>query len=98
MQVADNLSARCGTGVDWWDMESIRIYDDHYSRQYGFLRSYLEKVIYRYRDCGDLHNGFVCLKCKDCGHEYLLAFPRKYHCFQLVIFNAYLASILRTCR
>jgi len=23
-------------------------------------------VIYRYLDCGDLHNGFARVKCKDC--------------------------------
>ena len=55
----------------------VRIYDDHFSRQYGFWRPYLEKVIYRYLDCGDLHNGFARVKCKDCGHEYLLAFSCK---------------------
>jgi hypothetical protein len=35
------------------------------------------------------------VKCKDCGHEYLLAFSCKWRCFQLVIFDALLASILR---
>ena len=55
----------------------VRIYDDHFSRQYGVWRAYLEKVIYRYLDCGDLHNGFARVKCKDCGHEYLLAFSCK---------------------
>ncbi len=34
-------------------------------------------MIYRYLDCGDLHNGFARVKCKDCGHEYLLAFSCK---------------------
>jgi hypothetical protein len=34
-------------------------------------------VIYRYLDCGILHNGFARVKCKDCRHEYLLAFPCK---------------------
>ncbi|MCX5847111.1 MAG: transposase [Deltaproteobacteria bacterium] len=33
--------------------------------------------MYRYLDCGDLHNGFSRVKCKDCGHEYLLAFSCK---------------------
>jgi hypothetical protein len=55
----------------------VRIYDDHFSRQYGFGRPYLEKVVYRYLDCGDLHNGFARVKCKNCGHEYLLAFSCK---------------------
>jgi ribosomal protein S27E len=40
-------------------------------------RTYTLNVIYRYLDCGDLHNGFARVKCKDCGHEYLLAFSCK---------------------
>ncbi len=44
----------------------VRIYDEHFSRQYGFWRPYVEQVIYRYLDCGDLHNGIVRVKCKDC--------------------------------
>jgi hypothetical protein len=31
-------------------------------------------VIYRYLNCGDLHFGFARVKCKDCGHEFLLPF------------------------
>jgi hypothetical protein len=42
-----------------------RIYDEHFSRQYGFWRPYVEQVIYRYLNCGDLHNGFARVKCKD---------------------------------
>jgi len=55
----------------------VRIYDEHFSRQYGFWRPYVEQVIHRYLDCGDPHNGFARVKCKDCGHEYLLAFSCK---------------------
>jgi len=33
--------------------------------------------IYRYLDCGFLHNGFARVRCKDCGHEYLVAFSCK---------------------
>ncbi|TRZ75934.1 MAG: transposase [Deltaproteobacteria bacterium] len=55
----------------------VQIYDDHFSRQYGFWRPYVERVIYRYLDCGDLHNRFARVKCGDCGHEYLLAFSCK---------------------
>ena len=51
--------------------------DEHFSRQYGFWRSCVEQVIYRYLDCGDLHNGFARVKCNDCGYEYLLAFSCK---------------------
>ena len=48
-----------------------------HQRQYGFWRPYVQQVIYRYLDCGDIHNGFARVKCKDCGHEYLLAFSCK---------------------
>jgi hypothetical protein len=37
----------------------VQVYDEHFSRQYGFWRRYVEQVIYRYHDCGDLHNG-IC--------------------------------------
>jgi hypothetical protein len=37
----------------------------------------VRQVIYRYLDCGILHNGFARVRCKDCGHEYLLAFSCK---------------------
>ena len=37
----------------------------------------MRKVIYRYLDCGIPHNGFARVRCKDCGHEYLLAFSCK---------------------
>ncbi len=33
----------------------VQIYDEHFSRQYGFWRPYIEQVIYRYLDCGNLH-------------------------------------------
>jgi len=37
----------------------------------------VKQVIYRYLDCGILYTGFARVKCKDCGHEYLLAFSCK---------------------
>ena len=54
-----------------------QIYDERFSKQYGFFRSYVRQVIYRYLDCGILHNGFARVRCGDCGHEYLLAFSCK---------------------
>ena len=54
-----------------------QVYDDRFAKQYGFFRSYVKRVIYRYLDCGILHNGFARVRCKDCGHEYLLAFSCK---------------------
>jgi len=51
-----------------------QVCDDRFARQYGFFRPYVKDVVYRYLDCGILHNGFARVKCSDCGHEYLLAF------------------------
>ena len=50
------------------------VYENRFERQYGFFRPYMRKVIYRYLDCGDPHNGFARVRCGNCGHEYLLAF------------------------
>ena len=44
-----------------------QVYDERFSRQYGFFRPYTKEVIYRYLDCGDLHHGFARVKCPDCG-------------------------------
>ena len=53
------------------------VWGERYERQYRFWRSWIQSVIYRYLDCGDLHCGFARVKCKGCGHEYLLAFSCK---------------------
>ena len=39
-----------------------------------FFHPYIKQVIYRYLDCGILHNGFARVKRKDGGNEYVLAF------------------------
>jgi len=57
--------------------ELERAWDDMYSSRYGFWRTYVMTVIYRYLDCGDLHMGFARVRCEECGHEYLLAFSCK---------------------
>ena len=57
--------------------EFERIYDDRFPKKCGFLRPYVKQVIYRYLDCGILHNGFARVKCGECGHEYLLALSGK---------------------
>ncbi len=51
--------------------------NERFSKQYGFFRPYVRQVIYRFLDCGILHNGFARVKCGECGHEYLLAFSCK---------------------
>ncbi len=57
--------------------ELAGVWDDQYERRYGFWRPYVMDVILKYLDCGDLHCGFARVKCKDCGHEYLLGYSRK---------------------
>ena len=57
--------------------ELERAWDDMYASRYGFWRTYVMTVIYRYLDCGDLHMGFARVRCEECGHEYLLAFSCK---------------------
>ena len=54
-----------------------QVYEERFERRYGFFRSYVKQVIYRYLDCGVLKNGFARVRCGDCGHEYLLAFSCK---------------------
>ena len=54
-----------------------QVYEERFERQYGYFQPYVRKVIYRYLDCGILHNGFARVRCEDCGHEYLLAFSCK---------------------
>ena len=54
----------------------IQVDEERFERTYGFFRPYLQKVIFRYLDCGDLHNGFARMKCEDCGHEYLAPSPQ----------------------
>jgi hypothetical protein len=43
-----------------------QVYDERFAKQYGFFRSYVRQVIYRYLDCGILRNGFARVKCADC--------------------------------
>ena len=40
----------------------VRVYEEYFPRQYGFWRPYVEQMIYRYLDCGDLSHGFARVK------------------------------------
>jgi Zn finger protein HypA/HybF involved in hydrogenase expression len=57
--------------------ELEQVWDAMYKSRYGYWRTYVMTVIYKYLDCGDLHFGFARVRCEDCGHEYLLAFSCK---------------------
>ncbi|MFZ2959532.1 MAG: transposase zinc-binding domain-containing protein [Candidatus Ozemobacteraceae bacterium] len=54
--------------------EFVRVYDERFAAKFGFWQPHIEKVIYRFLDCGDLHNGFARVKCGDCGHEFFVAY------------------------
>lgn len=54
-----------------------RQWDERFSRNYGSWRGHIMKAIFSFLDCGDLKNGFARIRCKDCGHEFLLAFSCK---------------------
>ena len=62
--------------------ELERVWEDRYQNKYGYWRPYVMDVIYKYLDCGDLHQGFARVKCDECHHEYLLPFSckRRYFC------------------
>jgi hypothetical protein len=53
----------------------IQVCEGQFERPYGFWRPYLRKVIYRYLECEG--HSFARVKCRDCHHEYLLAFSCK---------------------
>lgn len=61
--------------------ELERTWDSRYQKQYGYWRPHVLDVIYKYLDCGDLHQGFARVKCNDCNHEYLLPFSCKRRSF-----------------
>ena len=55
----------------------FQVYEERPERLFGFWRPYLQKVIYRYLESGDLRHGFAWMKCRDCHHEYFLALSCK---------------------
>ncbi|MFC1746531.1 transposase [Candidatus Riflebacteria bacterium] len=57
--------------------EFVRHYDELFAAKFGFWRHHIEKVIYRFLDCGDLKQGFARIRCGDCGEEFLVAFSCK---------------------
>lgn len=50
------------------------MYDERFTRHYGFYRPVISEVVRAYIKCGDLEQGFAWVRCLDCYHEYLLAF------------------------
>jgi len=52
-------------------------WEDRYQQKFGYFRSFVINVIYKYLECGDPHFGFARVKCEECNHEYLLPFSCK---------------------
>ena len=52
-------------------------WEDHYQQKFGYWRSFVMKIIYKYLECGVLRFGFARVRCYTCHHEYLLAFSCK---------------------
>ena len=64
--------------------ELERVYDDKYQKQHGFpvtgmfhWRPVIHEVIYKYLDCGDLHQGFARVYCSSCRLKFLLPYSCK---------------------
>ncbi len=43
-------------------------WEERYRQKFGYWRSFVRDVIYKYLGCGDLHFGFARVKCKECKH------------------------------
>lgn len=54
--------------------EFTQVYDERFSKDYGFFRPVVSEVVHDYLQCGDLAHGFARVRCPDCHHEFLLAF------------------------
>ena len=53
------------------------VYNERFSKRYGYWRPVTEEVVLRYLDCGILGMGFARIRCEECGAEYLRAFSCK---------------------
>ena len=63
--------------LDGYYKEFRNVYDDRFSKRYGFWRPVTDEVVVKYLQCGDPHYGFARIRCKECGSEYLRAFSCK---------------------
>ena len=59
-----------------------QVYPERYEDRYGFFRLVIRETVYKYLGRGDLKQGFARVRCRECGHEYLLAYSckRRYFC------------------
>ncbi len=58
-------------------------YDQLFQKKYGFYRLVISRVVRKYIECGDLHQGFARIKCPDCHHQFILALACGSYCTSL---------------
>ena len=51
--------------------EFRNVYDERFSKRYGFWRPVTDEVVGKYKQCGNPYFGFARIRCKECGAEYL---------------------------
>ena len=52
--------------------EMLEVYDERFFSTYGPLHPRVRELFESFTRCGDLHFGFLRMRCPDCGHEKLL--------------------------
>jgi hypothetical protein len=57
--------------------EFSTVYDERFSRRWGYWRSVVGEVVEKFQACGILKHGFARVRCDSCKHEFLLAFSCK---------------------
>jgi hypothetical protein len=49
--------------------EFRNVYDERFSKRYGYWRSVTDEVVEKYLRCGDPFYGFARIRCKKCGGQ-----------------------------
>jgi Zn finger protein HypA/HybF involved in hydrogenase expression len=57
--------------------EYEKVYPERFEKEYGYLRKRVIEVINKFLDCGILEHGMARVYCKECGHDYFVAFSCK---------------------
>ena len=57
------------------------VYNERFSKHYGFWHPLTDEVVEKYLEYGDPHYDFARIRCKDCGAEYPRAFSCKCRAF-----------------
>lgn len=82
-QTAACLPAAYTAGSDLWRLldghfDAFReVYTDRFQAKYGYWRPIVERSVAAFLKCGDLQEGFACVRCPDCKHEMFVAYSNK---------------------